>query len=201
MASVRITSKVKSAIQNKGNTLFHNRIDKKVKSLRPDFYDDIAQRFMDEFIIPYQRNRSFPTVWMQECLRVTVDFKTGTEYFNTLNKSHTLLKISNYVDSSTLLIPEKCIDPDLAIEFNIYFEEIKLLKEERDLFSKELNRVLNNCNTITQFLKVWPQGEHLIEGLDFNTPTRTRKKREIEVDESTLNTLNVGLLKQTMLNK
>ena len=200
MASVRLTTRLKTLIKNKGSALFTDRIIKKRNALRPDFYDDVAQAFMDTFMTPYMRNRTFPDEFYRECNQLDAQFSTGWVMCRPLNKTYKILAITEFYSEDRLNLPKGYIDSLLHKEYKEYNENIKLLEKERDDFVKELNRVLNNCNTITQFLKVWPQGEHLIADLELDTTTRTRKKKEIEVDQETLNKLNVGLLKQTMLN-
>ena len=200
MTSVRLTKDLKQKIVNKGAVLFVDRINKKRNSLRPDFYDDVAQAFVDKFMTPYMRNRKFPDEFYCECNKLDAHFSTGWVMSKPLNKTYKILAITNFYSGNRFDIAEEYIDSILHKEYKEYAENIKLLEKEQDDFKKELKRVLENCNTITQFLKVWPQGEHLITDLEINTKTRTRKKKEIEVDQATLNTLNVGLLKQTMLN-
>jgi len=203
MASLRLTTKIKAQIKGKGSNLFSERITKKTNSLRPDFYDDVVEQYIKEHIEPYTKNRLFPESWLHRYKQVTVRFSVEAAYFKSLNKSYTLIKLEDHTSTSDALIIEtEYINSVLKDEYIEYYNSIQKLKKEQEAFTKELERVLNNCNTLTQFLKIWPQGEHLIEGLDLTVAsTRTRKKREVNIDKSTLDTLNVGLLKQTMLNK
>ena len=200
MASLRISKKIKAQIVYKGQCLFTKRIRNKTNSLRPDFYDDVAQAFVDEWIEPYIRNRNFPNEYYRECTNLDAHFSTGWVMSRQLNKTYKVLAISKFGSGCKLDLNEKEIDPILHLEYKQYYESLQLLEKERDDFTAQLKLILENCNTITQFLKIWPQGKELIADLNLEPKSRTRTKKEITVDQSTLETLNVGLLKQTMLN-
>jgi hypothetical protein len=200
MSSLRLNKNIKKEIINKGENLFTARIAKKRDSLRPDFYDDVAQAFVDKFMKPYLRNRNFPDTYYRYCTNLDAHFSTGWVLAKPLNKTYKVLALNQFGIGAKLDLNEKSIDPTLHKEYKQYYERIALLQKERDDFTKELRSVLDNCNTVTQFLKIWPQGGELIADLNLETTTRTRKKKEITVDQSTLETLNVALLKQTMLN-
>ena len=77
----------------------------------------------------------------------------------------------------------------------------KLSDEQRD-FKARLEKVLKNCTTVTQFKKVWPQAEHLLQGIEemVNSQVIKRKRNKVEIDEETINGLNSTLLKRTLLN-
>ena len=200
MSSLRLSKNIKEQIINKGQDLFTVRITKKRNSLRPDFYDDVAQAFVDEWMEPYIRNRNFPENYYRYCTNLDAHFSTGWVSSKPLNKTYKVLAFNQFGSGVKLDLNEEVIDPALHKEYKQYYERIASLQKERDDFTKELRSVLDNCNTVTQFLKIWPQGGELIADLELDTTTRTRKKKEITIDQSTLETLNVGLLKQTMLN-
>lgn len=207
MASTRLTTKIKRKIADKGRELFTARISKKINSLRPDFWDDVVDKFVTTYFYPYQDNKTYPDYpddWYINIQSIDVHFVDSsreTRLMERLNKEYKIIAIKSYLSGGQLDIHETKMDNLLLAEYFQYDDQIKKLRTEQNDFTTELKRVLDNCNTLSQFLKVWPQGEHLITDLDFETKTRTRRKQEIEVDQATLDTLNVGLLKQTMLNK
>jgi hypothetical protein len=203
MASIRLTQAIKKQIIRKAEQLFETRIIKKVDSLRPDFWDDLTAVYIADYFTPYMNNRTYPDDWYIKIGYIDfhfADVPKASLIMKRLNKEYRILAIKYHLLSNQLIIREEKADPLLVKEYSEYESKIDKLKEEATTFKKELEKVLHNCNTLSQFLKLWPQGEHIIEGLNFETTKRTRRKREVEVDESTLATLNSGLLKQKMLN-
>jgi len=199
MASIRLTSRIKSEIKINASALFTKRIQTAADSLRLDFWDDVTQAVYDEFYYPYSE-LNVPDTWMIDVKEIRLHIDTQFIPYKKLNKSYRMIHLHEFFTGDILDIADTQVPFDFKKEYRIYNNKIKTLNEERIEFSNQLNKVLNNCNTLTQFLKIWPQGEHLLDGIDFEQTVVKRKKKEVTVSEDTLSKLNTGLLKQTMLN-
>ena len=203
MASTRLTKNNKNKIIFKARELFDTRISKAVNSLRVDFFDEVAEKYIADNITPHTQDLVFPDNWYVQIDSIDIHFKETNRssiLLKQLNKKYKILGIKSCLAVNQLDVQEEKMDIGLLAEYFQYDDKVKKLREEQSNFINELKKILENCNTLSQFLKIWPQGEHIIEGLDFETTKRTRRKREVEIDKSTLDTLNTGLLKQTMLN-
>jgi len=203
MASTRLTQGIKAQIISKATQLFDTRISKAIASLRLNFFDEVTEVYIADHITPHTQDLTLPDNWYVNIESIDIHFKESSRssiLIRRLNKKYKILGIKSLLAVTQLDIQEAEMDIGLLAEYFKYDDKIKKLRAEQSTFVAELRKILNNCNTLSQFLKIWPQGEHIIEGMDFETTIRTRRKREVDIDESTLATLNTGLLKQTMLN-
>ena len=202
MTSIRLTKTVKDKILFKVETLYSQKEDKVRNSLRNDFWDEVVEEYIAEHITPHMQDFIFPAKWMK--VTSTLDYKAanGTWLFSTtLNKSYTLPHLYSIFSGSSLRIEHAEMHRVLKREYEDYLDRREKIKKEKIEFKNELRKVLDNCNTLSQFLKVWPQGNELIKDMNLETePKKPRVKRNVEIEESTINNLNSKLLKQTMLN-
>ena len=199
MASTRLTTKIKQQIISKAEGLFDKRITKAQGELRLDFWDDVTQQVYDEYYYQYS-TLDVPDGWMIKIKQIDIKMNDTYTFNQRLNKSYVVLNIEGLISTESLVIKEEQVSDVLKKEHNKYIGKIESKRNECNEFVAHLKTVLGNCNTLTQFLKVWPQGEHLLEGLDLEPTNPRRKKKEIEVSEEAISKLNTGLLKQNMLN-
>ena len=199
MASTRLTTKIKQQIISKAEGLFDKRITKAQGELRLDFWDDVTQQVYDEYYYQYS-TLDVPEGWKIKIKQIDIKMNDTYTFNQRLNKSYVVLNIKGLISTESLVIKEEQVSNVLKKEHNKYIGKVASKKNECNEFVAHLKTVLGNCNTLTQFLKVWPQGEHLLEGLDLEPTNPRRKKKEIEVSEEAISKLNTGLLKQNMLN-
>jgi hypothetical protein len=199
MASVRLTTKIKTQINIRANDLFIKRITDANGALPKDFWDRIMTEVYDEFYSRYA-TLDMPTDWFVEVAGISCHINENFIAYQPLIKKYRMPHMEKLFNGTILKIESEQISQLLNNEYTVYKLKIKKLEEERDEFKKSLSNVLNNCNTLTQFLRVWPQGEHLIENLDLEPKNAGRQKKNIEVSKEAISKLNTGLLKQTMLN-
>jgi hypothetical protein len=199
MTSIRLTRNLKYRITNQATVLFAERIAKANKSLPKDFWDRVMIDVYDKQYFQYS-TLNIPESWFIQVAGFSCHIHDHFISYQPLVKKYKMPHIETLFNNTILNIKSDEISDALKDEYVAYKVKIKKLEDERDEFKGSLHKVLANCNTLPQFLKVWPQGEHLIEDLDLTPKQTTRRKQNTEVSEETLSKLNTGLLKQTMLN-
>ena len=206
MASIRITKKIKERIINNVHFLFKPAFTKIETAMPASYWDDCVEYILNNkpylYIVRNNLPDTYPEEWFLQFKSVDIYLDSHVEeYAKTLIKQYNILNLSKIVSGSQFKLNLNEVSPELKSIYINYKENKSKLNTERYEFSEKLKRVLNNCTTITQFKKVWPQAEHLLTGVEeiVNTST-TRKKKKIEVDEETINGLNSTLLKRTLLN-
>jgi len=198
MASPRLTVRIKNSIISKGSSLFLEQLRKKEKQLPIDFWDMIMQELYDANYA-HHLGLGLPDMYFKSVKQIDVTGAPGGSIWNKpLNKTYKMLYADDLFSGSSFRIRFEQLALEQQQTYTKFQEGIKAVEQERITFLDELRSVLQNCNTVQQFLKVWPQGEHLIPELA-NEPAKTRKKIKIEIEEKTIAKLNSSLLKQTML--
>ena len=94
----------------------------------------------------------------------------------------------------------ECSDA-LYQEYADYQSKIDKLKNEQKEFRDKIKSIVKRCNTLKQFLQVWPQGENLVpENVlkKYHAPTekRVNPAEEIEIDDS----LSAALIRRKVIN-
>ena len=209
MASIRITKKIREKIERNARDLFYDAQTNVREKLPVDFWDrcvnyllstDDYRPFVDMNLI-----ENISTKWVTNIETVDVHFNStaNATLFNIrLINKYKIVKVADMFSVSEFVINFKDLNPSLQLEYNNWNAELHEILQEQNEFIKKLNKVLDNCTTINQFQKVWPQSEHLLKGvLEESTNLRQKRKRKkIEIEQDTINVLNSTLLKRTILN-
>jgi hypothetical protein len=204
METIRLNKKNRAAILANINLLYKPQEDK-IK-LPTTFYDDIMNHVYDTYYLQYKTG--LPEAWYKIVHSIDInmplnDGSTKYEVLKRLIKEYKVPHIVGLFSGNDLIIQPTQVPAEFIKIYNTYHDKLKVLEEEKNNFIEEARRILNNCNTIKQLVKVWPQAEHLItDDMKESLITKPKKPREPKqpIDEETLRTLNTNLLKHTMLN-
>lgn len=198
MASPRLTVRIKNSIISKGSSLFLEQIKKKENQLPIDFWDTVMQEIYDSNYA-HHLGLGLPDMYFMSVKQIDITGAPGGSIWNKrLNKTYKMLHADDLFSGLSFTVRFGQLTLEQQKIYTKFQEGVNAVEQERITFLAELRSVLQNCNTVQQFLKVWPQGEHLIPELE-NEPAKTRKKIKIEIEEKTIAKLNSSLLKQTML--
>jgi len=208
MASIRMTAYLRSTISMAGRRLFASAIEKAEGKLDPTFYDRLAQEVYDSRYAARDIHH-FPQDWTMKTKGISTTIKSTDSdkpryaISSTCNASHTVLEINSHVLSSCKFLYMNTFECSDALydEYYKYKENIVKRTKERDAFQEELNNVLKRCNTLKQFLDLWPHGESLINQqtmAEFNKPPEKRKTIE-HVPEDVSAMMSSTLIKRSIV--
>lgn len=217
MSSVRMSKVIRDKIIKTGDELFEKSLHKLHEALATDFHDRIAAEYIQYEFATYLS--VVPDHWKQTVSQVTyaIDYNIGhvngvtTEFaFDkmTLLKRPEIIKIDKMFNEGfgkiyTLCIPtEYQFAASLSLEITEWRNEIRKTHNEQEEFMDELKNILNRCNTIKQFLDIWPQGENLTppDILARLNEKPLREKPEPILTEEASVTLSQTLLKRTLMS-
>jgi len=207
MSSIRLTRQLRNKLLWNGKAMFDPQLAKANESLPLGFVFDVVDEVYNRVFLPYAE--ALREDWYMEVnmayLNFTVEGRPLT-LMKQLTKTYRIPALEQYRYTDTCITLKEA---DMSAEHvGIYHDHIlniRKIEKEKTEFAKKLWKVLSNCNTVKQFLKVWPQGNHLFtkelrDELRERQAIKRKPKEAVELDEETLSTLNVGLLKQSMLN-
>ena len=212
MSSIRMTGYLRGQIMSKGHNLFAEAIEKADKELASDFGDRLMGEIYDTHYRPFIP-KNFPTEWTQTIkgINLTLDGTvkgTGTISYNvtlSVNRVYNIPSVSNLVSYQNYLRqPNNFICSQLLFdEYYKFRSRVNKIRTEAKEFTTDLNRVLNRCNTLKQFLESWPQGESLIDPEIIKELNKPRPKRETpeRIDSESRLKLSTTLIKRTILKR
>lgn len=208
MATVRMSKDLKDEILHKARELFQKDIRdledfNRIKGVET-LWDSLLTREHEELI------KTIPESWAYKV-------KTLSATFNLLPKYNQKITLVIHRDTFKLLPADKVkIDRwnnnEARAEFLVpqthplqheviaRFEALQKVRNRAKEFRNTVNEILENCNSLRQFLAAWPAGRELVpsEAMDRLHMKATRKARAERVREQAgedkIKALNVDLL-------
>jgi hypothetical protein len=169
MASVRMSKQLKDLITNKARDLFSQPYSRALDALAEDYGDrlmtDVCTNDFDKYIplIP----ESWCTKIDEASGYITGDYKGEVKkYYVSFNlvKKYTVPNIRDLMNHYRGNFEFKDYKPsqDLFDEYAKYEARKEKIDNERKEFVDKITQSLDRCNTLKQFLDVWPDGEQLV---------------------------------------
>ena len=217
MASVRMSNQLRANITQQGEGIFLTSIQRLQNNLADDIHDRAAAEYIAKEITPHILNMR--PEWMGNVAEITYSIRYQLTSSNNPKETfkfdtEALLKkvripkilglyVVGYGQIKSLYVPDKFeFSYGLVQEVTKWQTAIADTEAERRKFMNELKKILKRCNTLKQFLDVWPQGENLI------SPTvlaklharPVREKKEPMLSEEASVELSVTLLKRKLMS-
>ena len=191
MASVRLSKDLRQTIINNALDLFNPALAKAVPA--KDYLDRLTQEIIDKEVnsLPVMIKApisEWPKKWTTKIKQISVNVKRKdiqpdhiyNFHFENLHKQHRIPKccsiISNYSDFRIDIGDYQPSDALFNELETVKAKERKILKEQED-FANQIKQIVNQCNTLKQFLEAWPQGENLVPDDVMRTYNKPAQKR------------------------
>ena len=169
MASVRMSRKLRENIIRNGNNLFSKPAQRAATSLADDYSDRMMTHIWQDYFEKYIK--SLPDDW---CINIeTADGTLKGNYKGEIKninhhyrftKKYKIPHISKLItwNDSLNLNKDYILSQELFDELAEYKGRIEKVEKEKKTFVDQLTYTLNKCNTLKQFLDVFPDGEKLV---------------------------------------
>ena len=205
MASVRMSAQLRDNIVYRAGTIFIKPRERAEKALAEDYADRVMDEIWNKDYKEYVN--LIPDSWCVEVDEISGSVRgmykekeTSHHIDKKLIKSYKLPNLNNVVNwSSDFDITDYPISQSLFDEISKYHaRKDKVAREERE-FKDHLRATLTKCNTLKQFLDVWPDGEELIPAPvleKYNTVTPVKAEPKERVDPETTAQLSSILMRR-----
>ena len=205
MASVRMSAQLRDNIVYKAGTIFIKPRERAEKALAEDYADRVMDEIWNKDYKEYVD--LIPDSWCVEVDEISGSVRgmykekeTSHHIDKKLIKSYKLPNLNDVVNwSSDFNITDYPISQSLFDEISKYHaRKDKVANEERE-FKNHLRATLTKCNTLKQFLDVWPDGEELIPAPvleKYNTVTPVKAEPKERVDPETTAQLSSILMRR-----
>jgi len=217
MASVRMSEALRSSITSKAKGLFEPALDKARTSLPNDWYDRLAEEVCEKNInsLPIMQKvpiEQWPDDWTKRVNRIYVLIRNDDKSYQIYSpelvkpiKVPTCVKTDGINPSLRLNISEPftCSDKLFNEFYQVKLKEEKIVIEQKE-FVENIKNITSRCNTLKQFLNVWPQGENLVPAnvmSKFNTPVKKRSNPAEHILPEINKNLSAVLIKRTLINR
>jgi hypothetical protein len=213
MASVRMSQELRNIIENQGAALFVESINKAQKKLADDFpdrlMDDIYANEYEKYVVHLN---ALPAAWLMTVNGCYIQVKGTVDaidyaysvHAESTTKDYLLPKVDglkeSYGGNKYYKDGHRPSQP-IFDELHKYHSRIKKIQDERDKFVTTLKKTLSRCNTLKQFIDVWPHAEELIPEsyLRKLNEVVVRNKQE-RIDPKVSTEISSILVKRSILN-
>lgn len=216
MASVRMSADLRSTIICNAKQLFQPTLNKATNKLAPDFADRLMDEIYTEMIssLPIMQKAPieyWPSDWLTNVKKVScilIHPTINAEYnihASDLIKTYKIPSTHNQVGWNGFDAKRFQCSDALFREYHEVREGIKKIQEEQKTFCNKIESIIKRCNTLKQFLELWPQGENLVPPDVMQTYNKPAEKRinpvikdQIDIDDAALSSV---LIKRTLVNR
>ena len=203
MASVGLSGNRKYRIRNRASSMFHTEVTQ-ANAARPVHLDEKArEECFPSWILTRARDLPFGMVSFTAYQNYTIEYRIWREGAEDYSYSYETRTFSGSVPSCEVYPTITFKDHyEICVEYSEWKQRVYDIEHKRDKYLAHLGKVMGECTTLNQLIKVFPGAKHLAEQDDLDKIAQKvqRKKREIVVEEESIAQLNQEVTKNILIN-